>query len=445
MKYDHSTGLFKSEQPEIIAETQSGKQVLAGSADSYSGGFSDQDHLDAKKIHEQKASHHDQTARNSMLNQKMFNHRRIAAAQAQAEHHRKQAEWHEQQLGQKSGQNDPIEDQPQEDVQKSKKESFKQKLTGGLADKKKPSDFDSKALQAGVKVEMEHTDDPNKAKEIAMDHLTEDPKYYEKLKTIEKGYSPDLTGKDTLFFEEHPEEKKKIFRDKLAKKQGVPKGVDPDKHERCVKDVKKQGKDKSSAYAICNASMKKAFRENLLKGGPGSGRKGHQTFKPRKPWPGEKTQENRDMNQPQQTHVPSGGFQEHYTDTPELKAYKKFVSYLKKEGHDFTGHISFDKEKGHITAISDKGKELIADAKKRIADHRESQGLPPIESPKAEEKSKEEPKKKEAPKTREVRTRGSKPTPVDKPKAKAETKEDSKKPAQSKKKGFVRRILEGGN
>lgn len=44
----------------------------------------------------------------------------------------------------------------------------------------------------------------------------------------------------------------------LKKKQGVPKGVDPDKHERCVKDVKKQGHDKSSAYAICNSSMKKS-------------------------------------------------------------------------------------------------------------------------------------------------------------------------------------------
>ena len=44
----------------------------------------------------------------------------------------------------------------------------------------------------------------------------------------------------------------------LEKKQGVPKGVDPAKHERCVMDVKADGKDKSSAYAICNASMNKS-------------------------------------------------------------------------------------------------------------------------------------------------------------------------------------------
>lgn len=40
-------------------------------------------------------------------------------------------------------------------------------------------------LVDGVFVELEHTRDYNKAKEIAMDHLTEDPNYYIKLKKIE--------------------------------------------------------------------------------------------------------------------------------------------------------------------------------------------------------------------------------------------------------------------
>lgn len=51
--------------------------------------------------------------------------------------------------------------------------------------------------------------------------------------------------------------------EKLEKKQGVPKGVNSEKHERCVQSVKKDGKDKSSAYAICNASMKKAYSEDI--------------------------------------------------------------------------------------------------------------------------------------------------------------------------------------
>ena len=53
-----------------------------------------------------------------------------------------------------------------------------------MADKLYPSDFNQKSLQQGINVEMEHTNDPQLAKEIAMDHLTEDPKYYEKLKII---------------------------------------------------------------------------------------------------------------------------------------------------------------------------------------------------------------------------------------------------------------------
>ncbi len=64
------------------------------------------------------------------------------------------------------------------------------KIPGGLADKKKPSDFDPKKLAAGIKVEMEHTSDRAIAAEIAMDHLTEDLDYYEKLETIEKASKP---------------------------------------------------------------------------------------------------------------------------------------------------------------------------------------------------------------------------------------------------------------
>jgi len=64
--------------------------------------------------------------------------------------------------------------------------AHKDRMPGGLADKKKPSDFDPEALRAGIKVEMEHTNDRTTAREIAMDHLAEDPAYYRKLKTIEK-------------------------------------------------------------------------------------------------------------------------------------------------------------------------------------------------------------------------------------------------------------------
>ncbi len=44
-----------------------------------------------------------------------------------------------------------------------------------------------KQLKMGMGVEKEHTKNKTVAKKIAMDHLFEYPKYYTKLKKIEKG------------------------------------------------------------------------------------------------------------------------------------------------------------------------------------------------------------------------------------------------------------------
>jgi hypothetical protein len=59
-------------------------------------------------------------------------------------------------------------------------------LRGGKGDKAKPSDFDPRELRMGIKVEMEHTKSRRLAREIAMDHLSEDPRYYSKLRKIHK-------------------------------------------------------------------------------------------------------------------------------------------------------------------------------------------------------------------------------------------------------------------
>jgi len=40
-------------------------------------------------------------------------------------------------------------------------------------------------LRKGTKVELEHTTDKNAAREIALDHLSEYPDYYDRLETIE--------------------------------------------------------------------------------------------------------------------------------------------------------------------------------------------------------------------------------------------------------------------
>ena len=106
--------------------------------------------------------------------------------------------------------------------QGKKKTNESEELEGGLADNKSliqiAKKHDAKGyyhikdmmkalkrqLEMGVKIEMEHTDSLEKAKEIAMDHLWEDPSYYTKLKKVEAketdtsssgAYSAPLFGK----------------------------------------------------------------------------------------------------------------------------------------------------------------------------------------------------------------------------------------------------------
>ena len=70
-----------------------------------------------------------------------------------------------------------------------------EKIPGGLSSGKSLEDLAKKhnvnvddlfeQLRKGIKVEMEHTSEMIVALEIAMDHLAEDPTYYDKLKKIE--------------------------------------------------------------------------------------------------------------------------------------------------------------------------------------------------------------------------------------------------------------------
>jgi len=61
----------------------------------------------------------------------------------------------------------------------------KSMVSGGRANKqfrdKSNTDVDTNQLNAGIRVEMEHTKNPKVAREIALDHLKEDPQYYTKL------------------------------------------------------------------------------------------------------------------------------------------------------------------------------------------------------------------------------------------------------------------------
>jgi len=64
---------------------------------------------------------------------------------------------------------------------------YEDQIPGGLADEYFPDDFDPEQLALGIDVELEHTGDIMLAREIAMDHLVEDPFYYDKLLAMEQG------------------------------------------------------------------------------------------------------------------------------------------------------------------------------------------------------------------------------------------------------------------
>ena len=62
---------------------------------------------------------------------------------------------------------------------------WKDHIPGGYADGKKPSDYEKSQVERGKEIEFEHTDDPDTAREISMDHLEEHEDYYVGLEHME--------------------------------------------------------------------------------------------------------------------------------------------------------------------------------------------------------------------------------------------------------------------
>lgn len=115
-----------------------------------------------------------------------------------------------------------------------------EKLKGGLSDKLSLGDIAvkhkvgveelTKQFLQGFKKEFEHTKNEKEASEIAMDHLSEDPKYYTKLKKVEAdeatgtgssgAYSAPLFGGDDKFIKKSDSETPKKVEAKEATGSG---------------------------------------------------------------------------------------------------------------------------------------------------------------------------------------------------------------------------------
>jgi hypothetical protein len=118
-----------------------------------------------------------------------------------------------------------------------------------------------KELEMGVKIELEHTDNEDMAKEIAMDHLWENPSYYSKLKKSEieevkgeinekcwKGYTQK--GMKTMFGKRYPN---------CVKKTKTNEAANPAQQAAIAINMKKSG-----------IEPKKETKESMGAGGSGS-------------------------------------------------------------------------------------------------------------------------------------------------------------------------------
>jgi hypothetical protein len=92
------------------------------------------------------------------------------------------------------------------------------KLSGGVGDNTPSYSVDPVQLSLGVQIEMEHTNNHEIAQEIAMDHLTEDPKYYTKL--VKAGLAKEFKPSHNSGFgdpEQSFNDESRIGRDGLKK------------------------------------------------------------------------------------------------------------------------------------------------------------------------------------------------------------------------------------
>ena len=156
-----------------------------------------------------------------------------------------------------------------------------------------------KELEMGIKIELEHTDNEDIAKEIAMDHLWENPSYYSKLKKSEieeakkeinekcwKGYTQK--GMKTMFGKRYPNcvkkdtneasspaqqaaiainmKKKDIEpKEEVTGNKEIDKNLDSNEQDMVygIVDIIKKIKNKDNRLSVANDMIKKFKGENI--------------------------------------------------------------------------------------------------------------------------------------------------------------------------------------
>lgn len=128
------------------------------------------------------------------------------------------------------------------------------KIKGGKGDKLTADDVNYYEYTKGWKIELEHTDDIEKAQEIALDHLAEDPAYYTNLVAFENSKKPKT--RTDLYIE--LDKKRSNVVDKANGMKEVPK---QEKVKSNVKDTlgkKEQGTKTPKGVKFMNMTPQKS-------------------------------------------------------------------------------------------------------------------------------------------------------------------------------------------
>lgn len=145
--------------------------------------------------------------------------------------------------------------------------------------------------------------------------------------------------------------------------------IDKEKHDLIVAENKANAKrrlGKSLSDTEIDQAIEDLFKSTEGEGSRGGNVTGHTASgKPiygesrgRKPYPGEEMHNApKAEGKPKETYIPAGGLTPHYSDEPELKAYKNLISLFKKEGLDFQGQITYNPETKHIETLTPKAEE----------------------------------------------------------------------------------------
>ena len=156
---------------------------------------------------------------------------------------------------------------PKDLPERVKKAMWQDQIPGGKADHKTPPDFDPRELALGEHAEREHTKSKYLAEEIAMDHLVEDPRYYEHLKAMEDKYGREKRGSFRPLLLAHMFGNTEKFASIMAGSSEIPKALRDQGDSASIKYLVKKMKKENDEKPLEKVGVSVGWIEQRVNGG----------------------------------------------------------------------------------------------------------------------------------------------------------------------------------